>query len=71
MEPFELSVEFELRREAVHRCLLELYEDEDYEGLLAHAELLNELWSQQREISRWLAHEAADNLYASVYPTEE
>lgn len=71
MEPFKISVEYELRREAVHRCLLELYEDEDYEGLLAHAEMLNELWSQQREISRWLAHEAAENLSAAIYRTEE
>lgn len=66
MRPFEISTEFELRREAVHRALLELYEDEDYEGLLSHAELLNELWCQQREMCRWLAHEAAENLQLSI-----
>lgn len=63
MRPFEISHEYSLRREAVHRALLELYEDEDWSGLLAHAELLNELWCQQREMSRWLAKEAADNLH--------
>lgn len=65
MRPFEISPEFSLRREAVHRALLELYEDEDWSGLLAHAELLNDLWCQQREMSRWLAKEAADNLHAA------
>lgn len=66
MRPFEISAEYELRREAVHRSLLELYEHEDYEGLLAHAELLNELWCQQREMCRWLAQEAAENLYDAI-----
>ena len=70
MRPFEISPEYELRRESVHRCLLELYEDEDYEGLLAHAEMLNELWCQQREMCRWLAREAADNLHAAMMPRE-
>lgn len=71
MRPFEISAEYELRREAVHRCLLELYEDEDYEGLLAHAELLNELWCQQREMCRWLAHEAAENLHIALNSATE
>lgn len=62
MRPFEITPEYELRRESTHRVLLELYEDEDWSSLLAHAELLNELWCQQREISRWLAQEAAENL---------
>jgi hypothetical protein len=66
MRPFEISPEAELRRESVQRTLLELYEDEDWQSLLAHAELLNHLWCQQREISRWLAAEAAENLNAAV-----
>jgi len=62
MRPFEISPEIKLRQEAVHRALLELYEDKDWFSLLAHAELLNELWCQQREMCRWLAKEAAENL---------
>jgi hypothetical protein len=66
MRPLEQPPELDLRRESVHRCLLELYDDEDWQGLLAHAELLNELWIQQCTVSRWLAHEAAENLHLAV-----
>lgn len=66
MRPFEISPEAELRRESVQRTLLELFEQEDWNSLLAHAELLNQLWCQQREISRWLAAEAAENLNVAV-----
>ncbi len=66
MRPIEQPPELELRRESVHRCLLELYDDQDWQSLLAHAELLNELWIQQCTVSRWLAHEAAENLSLAV-----
>ncbi len=66
MRPIEQPPELELRRESVHRCLLELYDDQDWQSLLAHAELLNELWIQQCTVSRWLAHEAAENLAIAV-----
>jgi hypothetical protein len=66
MRPIEQPPELELRRESVHRCLLELYDDQDWQSLLAHAELLNELWIHQCTVSRWLAHEAAENLAIAV-----
>jgi hypothetical protein len=43
-----------------------MYDDQDWQSLLAHAELLNELWIQQCTISRWLAREAAENLELAV-----
>jgi hypothetical protein len=58
----EIPVEFQFREESTQRMLLELFQDEDWEGLMAAAELLNTLWHQQAAISRWLAHEAAENL---------
>jgi hypothetical protein len=66
VRPIEQPPELELRRESVHRCLLEMYDDQDWQSLLAHAELLNELWIQQCTISRWLAREAAENLELAV-----
>jgi hypothetical protein len=58
----EIPVEFQFREESTQRMLLELFQDEDWEGLMAAAELLNTLWHQQAAINRWLAHEAAENL---------
>jgi hypothetical protein len=69
MRPLEQPPELALRRESVHRCLLELYDDQDRQSLLAHAETLNELWIQQCTINRWLAHEAAENLSLAVNQT--
>jgi hypothetical protein len=57
-------METELRRETTQRLLLELHSDRQYDELLAAAELLNELFTQQLTISRWLAQEAAENLGA-------
>lgn len=57
-------METELRRETTQRLLLELHSDQHYDELLAAAELLNELFTNQLTISRWLAQEAADNLGA-------
>ena len=62
MNPLEQPLEQKLSQEARQRELLNLYETEDWEGLLAAAELLNTAYSQQITISKWLAHEAADNL---------
>jgi len=58
----EQSLELELSEERVQRTLLELYQDEDWSGLLATAELLNTAWHHEVMVTRWLAKEAADNL---------
>lgn len=62
MNPIEPSLELELSEERVQRQLLELYQDEDWSGLLATAELLNAAWHHEVIVTRWLAKEAADNL---------
>jgi len=59
---FERSLELELREERIQRTLLELYEAEDWSGLLATAEILNAAWHCEATITKWLAKEAADNL---------
>ena len=62
MNRIEQSLELELSEERVQRTLLELYQDEDWSGLLATAELLNTAWHHEVMVTRWLAKEAADNL---------
>ena len=62
MTQIEQSLELELSEERVQRTLLELYEDEDWSGLLAKAELLNAAWHFEAGVTKWLAREAADNL---------
>ena len=62
MPEIVIPVEFQFREESTQRMLLDLYQDEDWDGLMAAAELLNNLWHQQASISRWLAHEAAESL---------
>ena len=62
MKSVEQSLELELSQERVQRTLLELYEDEDWSGLLATAELLNAAWHFEVGVTKWLAREAADNL---------
>ena len=62
MNPIEQSLELELSEERVQRTLLDLYQDEDWSGLLATAELLNTAWHHEVMATRWLAKEAADNL---------
>lgn len=62
MNPVEQPLELQLAQEARQRELLDLYDNEDWQGLLAAAEVLNAAYSQQVTISKWLAHEAADNL---------
>ena len=62
MNLIEQSLELELSEERVQRTLLELYEDEDWSGLLATAEILNTAWHHEVMVTRWLAREATDNL---------
>ena len=62
MQPFVPSTELKFREEATRRMLQEFYDDNNLDGLMEAATLLNELWHQQTAISRWFAHEAADNL---------
>lgn len=62
MNPIKQSLELELSQEQVQRQLLELYQDEDWSGLLATAELLNTAWHHEVMLTRWLAKEAADSL---------
>ena len=62
MNPIEQSLELELSEERVQRQLLDLYQDEDWSGLLATAELLNTAWHHEVMVTRWLSKEAADNL---------
>jgi hypothetical protein len=62
MNKIKQSLELELSEEQVQRTLLELYEDEDWSGLLATAELLNTAWHHEVMVTRWLAKETTDNL---------
>jgi hypothetical protein len=62
LKSVEQSLELELSQERVQRQLLELYQDEDWSGLLATAELLNAAWHFEVGVTKWLAREAADNL---------
>jgi hypothetical protein len=62
VEPFIVSQELEFRQEAIKRTLQELYDDDDLDGLMDAALLLNMLWHQQTAIARWFAKEAAENL---------
>ena len=62
MNQIEPSLELEFSEERVQRQLLELYQDEDWSGLLATAELLNTAWHHEVMVTRWLAKEATDNM---------
>lgn len=62
MRPVEQSLEGQLGQEARQRELLDLYDNEDWEGLLAAAETLNAAYSQQVAMTKWITLEAADNL---------
>ena len=62
MQEIEIPAELQFRQESTQRMLLELFQDEDWEGLMAAAELLNTFWHQQAAISRWMTNEAAENL---------
>lgn len=62
MNSLEQPLEQQLAQEARQRELLQMFEDGEYEQLLAAAELLNVALGQQLAINKWLAKEAADNL---------
>lgn len=62
MQPFAVSTELQFREESVRRTLQELFDDDDLEGMMDAALLLNSLWHQQTAIARWFAQEAAENL---------
>lgn len=62
MNRLEPSLETQLAQEARQRELLQMFQDGEYEDLLAAAELLNVALGQQLTINKWLAKEAADNL---------
>lgn len=62
MNPLEMPLELALRKESTQRVLQDLYDDENLDGLMAAAELLNQLWHQQSVAAKWFAKEAADNL---------
>lgn len=66
MNQVEQPLEFALSKEARHRELLDMYDNEDWQSLLGAAELLNEALMVQQTMNRWLAKEAADNLAAAV-----
>lgn len=60
-----MPLELALRKEARHRELLDMHSNQDWESLLALAELLNEALHTQLVVNKWLAKEAADNLAAA------
>lgn len=62
MEAFTVSAELQFREEAMRRTLQEYLDNDDIEGLMTAALLLNTLWNQQSAISAWLGREAALNL---------
>jgi len=62
VQPFVVGQELDFRQEATKRLLQELHENDDIEGLMNVALLLNSLWHQQTAIARWFAKEAAENL---------
>lgn len=62
MNQVEQTLEQKLAQETRDREIQNLYQAEDWEGLLTIAALLNVAYSQQVTINRWLAKEAADNL---------
>lgn len=51
MNQLEIPLELSLRQETTQRLLLDLYEGEDWDGLLAAAGILNAAWHQQSAIS--------------------
>ena len=62
MEEIVLGEEFEFRQEQIKRLLQEFHEEGAIDSLLEAGLLLNVLWHHQAATSRWLAHEAAENL---------
>lgn len=61
MNPIGQSLELELRQERVQRAILALHEAEDWAGLRAMAERLNEAWHNETGRARWLAKQLTSN----------
>lgn len=62
MRPIEQSLEHKLTENAQDRWLRKRYEEQDWNGLLEAALLLNVLYHQERTKATWAIREAADNL---------
>lgn len=62
MDEIVLGEELEFRQEQIKRMLEEFYEEGSLDSLLEAGLLLNVLWHHQCATSKWLAHEAAENL---------
>jgi hypothetical protein len=71
MNKLEMPLELALRKESTQRLLQELFDEQNWEGLMAAAEVLNAAWHQQSTISKWLAKEAADNLAEACQATRK
>ena len=71
MNKLEMPLELALRKESTQRILQELFDEQNWEGLMAAAEVLNAAWHQQSTISKWLAKEAADNLAEAYQATRK
>jgi len=61
LNPIEQSLELELRQERVQRAILALHDAEDWAGLRAMAEKLNQAWHNETGRARWLAKQVASN----------
>lgn len=62
MHPIEHSTESQFHKAAQDKWLVELFNKQDYRGLLEAALVLNTLHQLERTKSAWAIREAANNL---------
>jgi hypothetical protein len=62
MRPIEHSTESRFHKAAQDKWLVELFNKQDYRGLLEAALVLNTLHQLERTKAAWAIREAADNL---------
>ena len=62
MRPIEHSTESSFHKAAQDKWLVELFNKQDYRGLLEAALILNTLHQLERTKAAWAIREAADNL---------
>lgn len=62
MRPIEHSTESQFHKAAQDKWLVELFNKQDYRGLLEAALVLNTLHQLERTKSAWAIREAAENL---------
>jgi hypothetical protein len=62
MRPIEHSTESQFHKAAQDKWLVELFNKQDYRGLLEAALILNTLHQLERTKSAWAIREAAENL---------